>query len=97
MTIEELVKILTPIAKEHNVIVVIPKEEKTNIEEKTNMEKWQLKILEGMKLIKEGCSKNDSWACCSECPFTDYCDIIQAETLKPPYTPQGWEIENLKY
>ena len=92
MTIEELVKILTSIAEEHNAVVVIPKEEKTN------MEKWQLKILEGMKLIKEGCSENDSWACCNECPFTDSCDIIQEHHPELLLNvPQVWEIENLKY
>lgn len=65
--------------------------------EETNMEKWQLKILEGMKLIKEGCSENNFWACCNECPFTNSCDIIQKHAHKFPYTPEEWEIENLKY
>ena len=33
---------------------------------------WKEKILEGMKLIREGCKENISWLNCSECPFDEY-------------------------
>lgn len=38
---------------------------------------WKEKILEGMKLIKEGCKENTSWTQCCHCPFNDWCTIFE--------------------
>ena len=46
---------------------------------------WKEMIKEGMKLIKEGCKKNEWWPACNDCPFTLWCDdILEANDGKTP-------------
>ena len=42
--------------------------------------KWIEKIKKGMALIKEGCDEVKEWADCAECPFREYCDLIEIHT-----------------
>ena len=37
----------------------------------------QEKIIEGMKLIKEGCSEQTEWRKCYDCPFSTYCELME--------------------
>jgi len=53
---------------------------------------WKTKILEGMKLIKQGCSENEMWTDCHKCPFTKYCDLCIDEEMWVG-VPEDWEIE----
>lgn len=40
---------------------------------------WKEKIEEGMKLIKEGCTEQTECRKCRDCPFTDFCDLLEGE------------------
>jgi hypothetical protein len=37
---------------------------------------WKELIEQGMKMIGEGCSRNDDWTKCHKCPFDEYCTAI---------------------
>ena len=53
---------------------------------------WKEKIKIGMILLKEGCTENDSWGSCVDCPFREYCDIIEEATkgeVIPVYFKEG--------
>ena len=54
---------------------------------------WKEEILEGMKLIKEGCSDISSWGKCQDCPFNTYCTVIRQNTDKGQ-TPCEWQLED---
>lgn len=55
------------------------------------MDDWKKKILEGMKLIREGCKENTdiSWLSCYECPYDKYCTAIMSRNYESPDTE--WE------
>lgn len=40
------------------------------------MKEWQLKILNGMILIKEGCQENKTPIACLDCPLIKICDVL---------------------
>lgn len=37
---------------------------------------WKEMIEQGMKMIGEGCSRNGDWTKCHDCPFDDYCTLL---------------------
>lgn len=47
---------------------------------------WKEKILEGMKLIREGCKGNASWVNCCECPYDEYCTAMMSRDYESPDT-----------
>ena len=55
------------------------------------MDDWKKKVLEGMKLIREGCKENTdtSWLSCYECPYDEYCTAIMSRNYESPDTE--WE------
>lgn len=50
---------------------------------------WKEKILSAMLEMKSACKENTEWNKCCECPFIDFCDIIERITGK---APSEWEI-----
>ena len=57
---------------------------------------WKEKILEGMKLIKQGCFENKNWNDCKFCPFDKYCTYICVkanENNEGDASPELWDLE----
>ncbi len=53
---------------------------------------WVEEMKIAMKLMKDACSKNESWTKCNEeCPFDCYCDLLLKNDLM--YCPEEWEID----
>ena len=40
------------------------------------------KIIEGMKLLKEGCKENET--CWADCPMSTYCEALFSEGVECP-------------
>lgn len=57
------------------------------------MKDWQKEIVEGMKLIKEGCSQVKMWKDCKDCPFTRMCGQIWTHIGFE--SPEEWDIPNV--
>lgn len=52
---------------------------------------WKKEIIEGMKLISNGCAKNiDRESCDEECPFSNFCISIQIDHYR---IPEQWIIK----
>ena len=52
---------------------------------------WKEKILEGMKLIHEGCKEVEDWPTCQYCPFTHFCPTEYGDD-----SPSNWTDSDLK-
>ena len=54
------------------------------------------KIIEGMRLMKEGCAEqpNDNNNC-KKCPFDKICDVLAVVRFDNKYVdiPEGWEVD----
>ena len=55
------------------------------------MDDWKKKVLEGMKLIREGCKENNSWVSCCECPFDEYCTAMMSTTSNYESPDTEWK------
>ena len=51
---------------------------------------WKEKIKKGLELIKEGCTNQNNWKECYECPFNDYCTALWENG---GVAPSEWELE----
>lgn len=51
---------------------------------------WKKEIIEGMKLISNGCAKNMYKESCDECPFASFCISIQIDHYR---IPEKWIIK----
>ena len=50
------------------------------------MKEWQVKMLDGMRLIQEACRENDEWHECNNCPFDEYCEAaMEMDVLEDPW------------
>ena len=54
---------------------------------------WKEKMALAMKLMKEACKENGDWTKCSECPFTEKCDLIMETPGHCFDAPDSWDIE----
>lgn len=49
---------------------------------------WKNEIIEGMKTIKKICA-NNTWLDCIDCPFGEYCNILENNGYG---VPEDWSI-----
>lgn len=56
---------------------------------------WQTKIKYGMELIMAGCTENEEWRQCSQCPFNDLCTSIYKDDAHNFSTPDSWREEGI--
>ena len=54
---------------------------------------WKEKMLEGMRLLQEGCDENPSGECVN-CPFDKYCTALMNAELINPFTGIDFQNEN---
>ena len=52
---------------------------------------WIDEIKKAMAMLKNGCSKNDMWAKCEDCPFGEYCEALELHYMP---IPEEWDIED---
>lgn len=51
-------------------------------------------IKKAMLHLQEACRLNDAWKNCWECPFKEYCDVIEEAGLYLPDSEYFMPIEN---
>ncbi|MBO7715395.1 MAG: hypothetical protein J6S85_17665 [Methanobrevibacter sp.] len=56
---------------------------------------WVAEMRAGMEKMAKACAKNEDWRGCNKCPFTEFCDILMAKSIKDghdydTYTPLNW-------
>jgi hypothetical protein len=51
---------------------------------------WKKEMTLAMLSIQSACMKNDSWYECRNCPFDEYCTLLQDNGFGEP---TEWEIE----
>lgn len=52
---------------------------------------WIDEIKKAMAMLKNGCSKNDMWTKCEDCPFGEYCEVLEFHYMP---IPEEWDIED---
>ena len=52
---------------------------------------WIDEIKKAMAMLKNGCSKNDMWTKCEDCPFSEYCEVLEFHYMP---IPEEWDIED---
>ena len=52
---------------------------------------WIDEIKKAMAMLKNGCSKNDMWINCKDCPFDEYCGVLEDHGMP---LPEEWDIED---
>lgn len=79
----------------------------TKREKEVNKMRWNDKMSEGMRLMREACSENENWNKCWDCPFDSICEqlmnVARAETIinnndifLDKYIPAKWKMEKRK-
>ena len=58
------------------------------------MMNWKEKMLEGMRLLQEGCVDNPSWGECVNCPFDKYCTALMDAELIDPFDGVNFQKED---
>lgn len=54
---------------------------------------WNEKVLEGMRLIQEGCRENEEWNGCATCPFDEYCTVLMEEDSISKFEGVRWLLD----